>query len=118
MLVAEAPEALPPLEVVLLALELPSEEPCAAPLPTVGSGASEETIQRFSVYSGQDSGWVTEGLNAFLETLLGVTEAHAELRFSKSGETGVGVPARVKPLTTLEAAGASVGAGGPYEMSP
>ena len=52
------------------------------------------------------------------QTLLGVTEAQAELRFSKSGETGVGVPARVKPLTTFDAAGASVAAGGPYEMSP
>lgn len=118
MLVADAPDALPPLEVVLFALELPSEEPCARPFPTVGNGASEETIQRLSVYSGQDSGWVTDGLYAFLETLLGVTEAQAELRFSKSGETGVGVPARVKPFTTLDAAGASVAAGGPYEMSP
>lgn len=46
------------------------------------------------VYDGQ-AGGVFEGLYAAMDTPLGLSVAHWLLRFSKSGEIGVGVPWRV-----------------------
>ena len=52
-----------------------------------------------------------------METPLGLKVAHCELRFSKSGLIGVGVPERVNPSCTL-ACVAVAATFGPYEIRP
>lgn len=70
--------------------------------PIDGKATLPETSQPDDVAAGQSRVVRVAVSKSLFWTPVGVRVAHCVLRFEKSGDTGVGVPVRVKPPTIPE----------------